>query len=227
MMIQDARTTKKLAKDTFEAWAETYDHSLLNYFLFRPSYYTFLEEIARWRADLDGPFNILDIGCGTGTFPGMIALSNLDARHIVGLDYAMEMCHQAARKLQRFDPDHLVSFVNGDSEHLPFPDAMFDVVTCANSFHHYPHQQVVVSEMRRLIRPGGRLMIIDGFRDNAIGWVVFDVVIAAIEKSVHHAPWTTMRSYFEKAGFSEIYHRKFNFLFPAFITVGSVPADDG
>ena len=32
--------------------------------------------------------------------------------------------------------------------------------------------------------------------------------------------------YFEKAGFSEIYHRKFNYLFPAFITVGSVAADD-
>ena len=36
-----------------------------------------------------------------------------------------------------------------------------------------------------------------------------------------------MRSYFEEAGFSEIYHRKFNFLFPAFITVGSVPAENG
>ena len=47
--------------------------------------------------------DVLDIGCGTGTFPGMIALSNLDARHIVGLDYAMEMCQQAARKAQRFD----------------------------------------------------------------------------------------------------------------------------
>ena len=70
-------------------------------------------------------------------------------------------------------------------------------------------------------------MIIDGFRDNAVGWFIFDVVIAKIEKSVHHAPWTTMRSYFENAGFSEIYHRKFNLLFPAFITVGSVPADNG
>ena len=36
-----------------------------------------------------------------------------------------------------------------------------------------------------------------------------------------------MRSYFENAGFGEIYQRKFNFLFPAFITVGSVAADDG
>ena len=103
-MIQDARRTKKLAKDTFEAWAETYDHSLLNYFLFRPSYYTFLEEIARWGADRDGPFNILDIGCGTGTFPGMIALSNLDARHIVGLDYAMKCASRPCARCSSSTP---------------------------------------------------------------------------------------------------------------------------
>lgn len=223
MMIEDARHTKKLAKQTFEAWAGSYDHSLLNHFLFRPSYYTFLRALAKWQTDNDRPFDILDVGCGTGTFAGMISDSNLSTRHIVGLDYAMEMCQQASRKAITREPACRIELVNGDSEHLPFGDQTFDLITCANSFHHYPHQQAVVCEMRRLIRPGGQLMIIDGFRDNTVGWVVFDVIITAIEKSVYHAPWTVMRSYLEHAGFEEVYHHKFNFLFPAFLTVGTVP----
>ena len=225
-MIRDARTTKALAKKSFEAWAQTYDHSPLNYFLFRPSYYMLLEELAKWQAPSSRAFDVLDVGCGTGTLVGMIAKSNLPARHVAGLDYAMEMCQQAKTKTAAPHVDRPVQFIHGDSEHLPFADQTFDIVTCANSFHHYPHQLAVVREMRRLIRPGGRLMIIDGFRDNVIGWAVFDVIIASIERSVYHAPWTVMRSYFEEAGFEGIRHRKFNLWFPAFITVGSVPGSD-
>ncbi len=220
-MNRDATTTKSLAKAEFEAWARTYDRSLLNHFLFRPSYNTFMEELARWQQRHHRPFDLLDIGCGTGSFTHMIAVSNLQARYLVGLDYAMNMCQQAHAKAQLRPADDHVRFLNGDSEHLPFRSGSFDIITCANSFHHYPHQQTVVNEMRRLLRPGGSLMIIDGFRDNIIGWMVFDVIITAIEKSVFHAPWKTMRAYFEKAGFAEVHHRKFNLVFPAFITVGT------
>lgn len=224
-MIGDAQTTKKLAKETFEAWAGTYDHSLMNHFLFLPSCYTFLEELARWQTDHEEPFDILDVGCGTGTFAAMLSGSNLRTGCIVGLDYVMEMCRRAQDKATSLARDQRVRFLHGDSEHLPFEDGSFDIVTCANSFHHYPHQQSVVCEMRRVLRPGGRLMIIDGFRDNVIGWVVFDIIITAHEKSVYHAPWPVMRSYFESAGFENITHRKFNLLFPAFVTVGEAKVD--
>lgn len=222
-MIKDAHPTKKKAKEIFEAWAHRYDRSLLNYFLFRPSCYVMLEELAKWQETVGRPWDILDIGCGTGTLVSMIADSNLRNRHLVGLDYAMEMCQQSQNKTSMRQHASRVRFINADSEHLPFADGSFDILCCANSFHHYPHQQVVVNEMRRVIRSGGRLMIIDGFRDNVIGWAVFDVVITAIEKSVYHAPWTVMRAYFEEAGFQDVRHRKFNFLFPAFATIGTVP----
>ena len=220
-MIRDPHTAKLRAKGQFDVWARTYDRSLLNHFLFRPSYDAVLEEIARWHAARGGPFDLLDVGCGTGTLVGMITSSNLPARHVVALDYANEMCRRAHRKLAALDSGRSVQLVNADSEHLPFAGGSFDIITCLNSFHHYPHQLAVVREMRRLVRPGGRLMIIDGFRDNVLGWVVFDVIITAIEKSVYHAPWSTMRRYFETAGFQDIYHRKFNFFFPVLVTVGT------
>lgn len=210
---------KRRARHQFDAWAHRYDRSLLNYFLFEPSYLVLMEEIALWRAEHDRPFRVLDVGSGTGTFAGLVSASSHPAR-IVGLDYAANMCVQARSKtLERCVGRH-PAFVNGDSEHLPFADGSFDVVTCANSFHHYPHQEEVVVEMTRVLAPGGRLIVIDGFRDCVVGWFVFDVVIDRIEKNVHHVPWTAMHRYFENAGFRRIRRRKFNFWFPAFATIG-------
>lgn len=115
-------------------------------------------------------------------------------------------------------------FINGDSEHLPFPDESFDVLTCSHSFHHYPHQAAAVREMKRILRPGGRLMLIDGFRDNVIGWVLFDVFITRAESTpeakVFHAPWSTMRKYFDDAGFIDVRQRKTGIWAPIFLTVG-------
>jgi len=217
--IPPANNMKVLAKEQFEAWAGTYDRSLLNRLLFQPSYRMFLEELYAWRGGSDEPFDLLDIGCGTGTFDAMLAGSPLPAR-VVGLDYAESMSRVASEKARQAGVDGCVQYVTGDSEHLPFADHAFDAITCSNSFHHYPHQQAVVREMRRILRPGGRLLLIDGFRDNIIGWVVFDVIIGGVEKEVFHAPWTRIHEYFEAAGFHDIRRRKFNFWFPALLTVG-------
>lgn len=210
---------KDQAKQQFEAWAATYDRSLLGHFLFRPCYITLMEEIARWRKSHDGPFRVLDIGCGTGTLCSIIARSPWPVE-VVGLDYSPAMCAQAREKSGQLGLQDRTRFVAADSEHLPFDDASFDLVLCANSFHHYPHQEAVVKGIRRVLKPGGRFILADGFRDNAIGWVVFDVVIAKIEKEVHHAPWPLVREYFQAGGFRDIVHRKINVLFPVLITRG-------
>lgn len=210
---------KRLARQEFEAWAGTYDRSLLNVFLFQPAYRMFLEELIAWRGQAETPFDLLDVGCGTGTFDAMLAASSLPAR-VVGLDYAVSMCQVASKKAHAAELTHRLRYVSADSEFLPFRDHSFDVITCSNSFHHYPHQQKVIEEFRRILRPGGRLMLIDGFRDNVIGWVVFDVIITAVEKEVFHAPWSTIDGYFRNAGFDNIRRRKFNFWFPLLLTVG-------
>ena len=63
---------------------------------------------------------------------------------IVGLDYAGKMCAAAAAKFNGHSHHKRPHFINADSEHLPFEDASFDLITCPNSFHHYrPHQTVV------------------------------------------------------------------------------------
>jgi ubiquinone/menaquinone biosynthesis C-methylase UbiE len=211
---------KSKAREQFDAWAATYDRSPLHRFLFLPAYQMLLQELYAWRGANGGPFDLLDVGCGTGSFNAMLAESSIQAR-VVGLDFCPPMCEIAARKASTAGIDRRVHYAAGDSEHLPFADAAFDVVTCSHSFHHYPHQQAVVLEMRRVLRPGGQLLLIDGFRDNIIGWVVFDVIITAVEKQVFHAPWSTIHGYLETAGFREIRRRKFNFWFPTLLTAGT------
>jgi ubiquinone/menaquinone biosynthesis C-methylase UbiE len=213
-------TMKARAREQFAAWAGTYDRSLLHHFLFRPSYIALMEEIARWYDRHQRPFRVLDIGCGTGELAAMLATSDWPVE-AVGMDYVPEMCMAAGEKLRGHTDPGRAWFAAGDSEFLPFADASFDIVTCSNSFHHYPHQQAVVHKIKRLLRPAGRFVLIDGFRDNVVGWFVFDVVITRIEGGVFHAPWSTIDGYFRNAGFTDIHRRKINFWMPLCVTVGS------
>ena len=216
---------KDRARRQFDSWAHSYDRSIVQHFLFQPAYRMFMEELYGWRASDTRQFDLLDIGCGTGTWIAMVAATALPGRRLIGLDYSTAMCAVANQKAREIADAGRPRFVNGDSEHLPFRDESFDVVTCSNSFHHYPHQDAAVREMQRILRPGGRLMIIDGFRDNVVGWVLFDVFITRGESSpqakVFHAPWSQMRKFFQDAGFRDIHQRKEGILAPIFITVGT------
>ena len=212
---------KEQARQEFDAWAHKYDRSILQRLLFEPSYNAFLRRIYQWYGEEARPRRLLDIGCGTGTLAAKIVAARLPFE-IVGLDYSHTMCRQAHAKAQSTGLGKRLRLVNADGEHLPFPRAYFDVVTCSNSFHHYPRQEASVFEMRRVLRPGGRLMLIDGFRDNMIGWFIFDLCVGTMEKPVFHAPWSAVRAYFERAGFARIMQQKISILAPVLLTIGEV-----
>lgn len=216
---------KHSARHEFDRWAHSYDRSIVQHILFQPAYRMFMEELHRWRCDQEAPVDLLDIGSGTGSWVAMVAGSPLTSRRIVGVDYSAKMCGVAAAKARQIG-EGAPAFVNADAEHLPFADRSFDAVTCSHSLHHYPHQDAAIREMYRVLRPNGRLMLIDGFRDNVIGWVTFDVIITRGESKpgarVFHAPWSLMRRYFAEAGFRDIRQRKKGIWAPIFLTVGVV-----
>ena len=82
-----------------------------------------------------------------------------------------------------------------------------------------PHQAAVIHEFHRVLRPGGLLIMIDGFRDNVIGWVIFDVAVTLVEGHVHHAAWSEIRRMADDAGFRDLQQRKLNVLAPLLVTV--------
>lgn len=213
--------TQTIAKDSarrqFDQWALSYDRSWLNELVFFPSIRICMEEIARWkqqRGTAEG-YRLLDVGCGTASLITLLARDTA-AERLVGLDFSAVMAARAAEKVADSEKLHIV---NGDAERLPFADETFDLVTCCNSFHHYPHQAGAVAEFRRVLRPGGRLILVDGFRDNVIGWFVFDVGVTLAEGHVHHASWSEIRGMIEAAGFSELRQRKLNVFAPLLVNI--------
>jgi ubiquinone/menaquinone biosynthesis C-methylase UbiE len=217
-----SRHAKAHARTHFEKWALSYDRSRLNELVFFPSVRACQEEIADWQDRRDQrPFRMLDVGCGTGSLLALMA-PDPRAELLVGLDYAQEMVRRASEKFAGSEHAAKLHAVRGDSERLPFADGFFDVVTCCNSFHHYPHQAKAICGFRRVLRPGGMLVLIDGFRDNVIGWVVFDVAVATVEKHVHHASWVEINGMIHDAGFFELKQRKLNVLAPLLVNVARV-----
>jgi len=217
--MPQSEIVKAHARDYFERWALRYDRSWLNEFVFFPSIRACQEEILRWqRIRAARAFDMLDVGCGTGTLLSLMA-SDEHSERLVGLDFSREMLSRAAAKFAGAERAARFFAINADAERLPLADASFDVVTCCNSFHHYPHQRRALDEFARVLRPGGILILIDGFRDNVIGWFIFDVCVAGVEKHVHHAPWSELRSLIDAAGFERLTQRKMNVLAPLLVNV--------
>jgi ubiquinone/menaquinone biosynthesis C-methylase UbiE len=221
MPSNHAETQKASAMREFEKWALSYDRSIFNELLFFPCVRACQEEILRWQQTRsDQPYHVLDVGCGTGTLCSVLS-SDPRAERLVGLDYSPTMVARAADKFSQIPDDHRhkLEALQGDAEQLPFEPESFDVVTCCNSFHHYPHQADAIAGFYRILKPGGLLLLLDGFRDNIVGWFVFDVVVEGIEKHVHHAAWSEVRDWIQAAGFANLRQRKMNVLAPVLVNI--------
>jgi ubiquinone/menaquinone biosynthesis C-methylase UbiE len=206
---------KNQAAREFGRWSENYDRSILQWLLFRPAHRAI---IARIRTEFgDRPLTILDVGCGTGVFAARIRQALPHAK-VWGVDLVAAMLSKGRSRWEAHR--RCVMPVQGDSERLPFAEGAFDVVTCANSFHHYPHQRCAVDEMHRVLKPGGRLILVDGSRDDLWGWFIYDVCVAGVEGDVLHASARRVRSLFAGAGFVETDQELHRGLAPFLLTEG-------
>lgn len=99
----------------------------------------------------------LDVACGPGVLACALAKQVLRA---AGIDLTPAMLEQALRT-QREQGLSNVEWTLGDVTAMPFADASFEVVTCRFAFHHFPEPLSVLREMRRVCRPGGRVVVAD------------------------------------------------------------------
>lgn len=106
---------------------------------------------------------VLDLACGTGDFSLEIAARIADAE-VEGLDLSGEMVSLARAKL----PERLanrVRFAVGDASDLSrFPDGSFDAVTCAFGFRNFADRKRALSEVVRVLRRDGVLVVLEFFR---------------------------------------------------------------
>ena len=97
--------------------------------------------------------SMLDVGCGTGELINIIKSKNDKAKYY-GLDLSENMIKVAESKL-----GNNAMLAVGDSENLPYEDSEFDLILCNDSFHHYPNPEKVLSEMYRVLKDNGYLII--------------------------------------------------------------------
>jgi len=102
---------------------------------------------------IDKDFSILDLGCGDGRFLSKIRKKS-SASTLTGIDISENMIDTANnRRITN------CNFYVGDSESLIAKDCSIDIVFCLNSFHHYPNPKLVVKEIKRVLKPGGKMII--------------------------------------------------------------------
>lgn len=102
---------------------------------------------------------LLDIGCGYGAFVLACRAHGLNAWGFELAPFEVEIARRRLGRQER-DTDPTKVFHQGGAERLPFEDAKFDVVTLLNVLEHVPDQRPVLREALRVLRPGGKLLII-------------------------------------------------------------------
>lgn len=104
--------------------------------------------------------NILDIACGTGDLALALHRQAPPRCRVTGTDFSAPMLRLAQQKLPP-GPGAPIDWIHGDGLRLPFADASFDLVTIAFGIRNMESLEGGLAEMRRVLRPGGRLAVLE------------------------------------------------------------------
>ncbi len=117
--------------------------------------------VARWAPELVEIVGVrpgervLDLACGTGIVTRLLADRVGPAGRVVGLDVNASML--AAARIAVASPQ--IEWLEGNAIRIPLPDAAFDAVVCQQGFQFFPDKLAALHEMRRVLVPGGRLVL--------------------------------------------------------------------
>ncbi len=102
--------------------------------------------------------DVLDVGCGTGSLLADLARSG--ASSLAGVDLAPKILEVAREKLSAAGAEADLRVADAE-EPLPWASESFDVATLTGALHHFYRPHDVLAEIYRVIRPGGRLLLVD------------------------------------------------------------------
>lgn len=150
------RSKKEEVAEMFNNISHRYD--FLNHFLSVGIDKIWRKKAVKMLRELQ-PKRILDLATGTGDF----ALESLKLQPdlIVGVDISEGMLQVGREKMKKRKVDHIISMQLGDSEALPFEDNYFDAFTVGFGVRNYEHLEKGLSEMLRVLRPGGKGIILE------------------------------------------------------------------
>lgn len=195
--LVDDRESRSI--EQFDAWASRFDRRL------GWAYSRSSRHLLRL---LDPPSgsSVLDVGCGTGILLEQLARLDRDLR-LFGIDISSAMLEVARAKVT----GGLLALQQGSASALPYSSLSFDLVTCTTSFHHYPDFLLALSEMRRVLKPEGQLLLFDPFTDGFARRAICTALnTVAGEKDTHLFTAEQMNDLFREAGFGRITQRPYS-----------------
>ncbi|TVL43137.1 class I SAM-dependent methyltransferase [Brachyspira hyodysenteriae] len=153
---------EKLSKEHFNKQASIYDERDTIYY----SKYGKIScnYVSEYLKNID--YNkLLDIGSGTGYLINMLKKYKATAE-FYGLDLSEEMINISKSKNIKD-----AEFILGSANKLPFNDNTFDIVTCIQSFHHYPYPDEAMKEVYRVLKKGGIYILSDTGVGGIAAWI--------------------------------------------------------
>lgn len=161
-------------------------------------------QVADWLTDtlgLNANTTVIDLGAGTGKFTQRLIAT---AAQVI----AVEPVPQMLEKLSAAYPEVLA--VSGTATDLPLPDASVDVVICAQSFHWFASAEAL-TEIARVLKPGGKLGLIWNLRDTQTRWVPkLDAIVNALEGDTPRYYTGAWRRAFPHASFGPLQTQQFS-----------------
>jgi len=127
----------------------------------RPDYPSALGAWLRNELGLGAGKTVVDLGAGTGKFTTRLIATGA---HVIAVDPVASML----AKLSRMLPD--VEVLDGNANAIPLASSSVDALVCATAFHWFANRDAL-TEMHRVLKPGGKLGLVWNVRDTRIGWV--------------------------------------------------------
>lgn len=183
--------------------------------------------------------DMLDVAIGTADV-AMTAISKAKAQHVTGIDLSQEMMNIGAEKVKKAGMEGKIDFVHGSALEMPFADNQFEAVTCAYGIRNFSELDRGLSEMYRVMKPGGQLVILEfSYPTNpVIRWcydLYFTYIMPLLGKLISHdgSAYTyflksvkqfiwgdEMIAHLREAGFSEAKFRTMTFGITTLYTAG-------
>lgn len=112
-------------------------------------------------AGLHGGEHVLDVAGGTGDIARLLARKVGARGALVVTDINAAMLGVGRERLVDAGVVGNVSYIQADAERLPFPDDSFDCITIAFGLRNVTHKEAALASMRRVLKPGGRLLVLE------------------------------------------------------------------